>query len=61
MSINEDLTEEFLNRVKERYSIEELVEILEMTIDDFIDLTWDNLLENHQLQIECGIIGEDTE
>lgn len=61
MSADEDLIEEFLARVKERYDIADLVEILDMTIDDFVDLTWDDLLENPELQIECGILKEDNE
>lgn len=61
MSTNEGLVEEFLARVKERYDISDLIDILEMTIDEFVDLTWDDLLECHELQVECGIQEEENE
>lgn len=58
MTVNDDLIEEYLNRIKETYTVYDLIEILGMDIDQFLEITWDLLLENQQLQLELGIQSE---
>jgi hypothetical protein len=61
MSQDTDYLQEYKNRLIERYEIIDLVEILGLTIEDFIEVFYDDLIENHHLQKELGVLQEENE
>ncbi len=45
MSLNYIQVEEFKNRLAEKFTASELVELLELTVEDIIEEWWEYLLE----------------
>ena len=61
MSQDQTYLEEFTERIKDRYTAEELVEILGLSVEDIVEVYFEECMENRLLQKELGIQDFDDE
>lgn len=62
MSLDTELIEEFKNRLADRYTAVELVELMEISVEDIIEKYIEYILQFHQeLVEEVGMVVADNE
>jgi len=59
--IDNDLTREYKDRLADRYTAMELVEILDVAVEDIIEEYWELILRSHPLLLQEVGMGVDSE
>lgn len=57
--VDAKLTQEFKDRLADRYTASELVDLLGVPVEDIINEYWDRILESRLLLEEVGLPEED--